>query len=69
MKLTNYNVQKDLYAFLSSPIAMGIDTIDEQIFLTRKINVDEEVFYPYSSMENAKEDFQTIRNLVEKINV
>lgn len=69
MKLTNYNVQKDLYAFLSSPFSMGIDTIDEQIFLTRKINADEEVFYPYSSMENAKEDFRTIRNLVEKINV
>jgi|TARA_R110000751_G_scaffold23125_1_gene64391 hypothetical protein len=69
MKLTNYNVQKDLYAFISSPLAMGIDTIDEQIFLTRKINADEEVFYPYYTMEAAKEDFQTIRNLVEKINV
>jgi hypothetical protein len=63
MIITNYNVQKDLYEFLSAPFNMGIDTINGQVYLTRKLSPSEEMFYPYDRIEDAAADYKTIQFL------
>lgn len=67
MKLTNYNVQKDLYSFFSEQYRLLIEIKEGQVYLTKQSD-EGTILYPYDDIEDAKADMNAIIKTVNGSN-